>query len=177
MEPYRRDVPELSQPIDLVVEGAIPASVRGWYFRNGPGKFSVGGTRVAHPFDGDGAICKIHLTAPKSATFMNQYVKTEEYAPAREFHNLARSLFLWDFQTTAPERHFGAPGLLLKQLPLVRWRVDHLAPTSKAVFSQMYWMCCRRMRRTYPFCGCLGAYLLSLRVVSHMSLIRTHCRL
>lgn len=82
VEPYRQDVPEVGEAVELIVTGTLPKSVCGSYFRNGPGKFSVGGTKVAHPFDGDGVICKLHFTAPKGATFLIQYVKTEEYAAA-----------------------------------------------------------------------------------------------
>lgn len=82
VQPYRQDVPEIGTPVELVVNGTLPMSICGSYFRNGPGKFSVGGTRVAHPFDGDGVICKLHFTAPKRATFLVQYVKTDEYGTA-----------------------------------------------------------------------------------------------
>ena len=76
--PYRNDVHEVSTPIVLTVTGSLPPSVRGWYFRNGPGKFHVGSRKVAHPFDGDGAICRVQLDGPKSATLLIQYVKTDE---------------------------------------------------------------------------------------------------
>ena len=40
----------------LEVEGTIPDWLRGALYRNGPARFEVGGTRLGHLFDGDGAI-------------------------------------------------------------------------------------------------------------------------
>lgn len=80
MTPYRRDMPEVGHPIDLTIDGSVPSSLRGWYFRNGPGRFEVGKDRVAHPFDGDGAICRIHFDGSQSASLLIKYVQTEAYA-------------------------------------------------------------------------------------------------
>lgn len=40
----------------LVVEGRIPAGLRGTYYRNGPGLMARGGQRYGHWFDGDGLV-------------------------------------------------------------------------------------------------------------------------
>jgi all-trans-8'-apo-beta-carotenal 15,15'-oxygenase len=45
----------------LVVEGALPAALRGTLFRNGPGQFGQLGRRYGHPFEGDGAITAIRI--------------------------------------------------------------------------------------------------------------------
>ncbi|MGF1537675.1 MAG: carotenoid oxygenase family protein [Elainellaceae cyanobacterium] len=60
------------------VEGEIPADLTGTLFRNGPGLLDVGGTRIHHPFDGDGMICAIAFKDGK-AHFRNRYVRTEGY--------------------------------------------------------------------------------------------------
>ena len=40
----------------LVIEGKLPAGLRGTLYRNGPGQFGIGGTRYTHPFEADGAV-------------------------------------------------------------------------------------------------------------------------
>jgi carotenoid cleavage dioxygenase len=45
---------EGSQQGDAVVEGRMPAGLQGTFFRNGPGRFELGGERYQHWFDGDG---------------------------------------------------------------------------------------------------------------------------
>ena len=39
-----------------VVEGRLPAALRGRYFRNGPGRMQRDGQRYRHRFDGDGVV-------------------------------------------------------------------------------------------------------------------------
>jgi all-trans-8'-apo-beta-carotenal 15,15'-oxygenase len=46
----------------LRVTGRLPADLRGTLYRNGPGRFAVGGERYPHWFDGDGAVCAVGLT-------------------------------------------------------------------------------------------------------------------
>lgn len=60
------------------IDGTIPAELSGTLFRNGPGLLDVNGDRLHHPFDGDGMICAISITAGK-AHFRNRYVKTAGY--------------------------------------------------------------------------------------------------
>lgn len=45
----------------LRVTGALPGSLRGTLFRNGPGRFGVGGERYRHWFDGDGAVAAVRF--------------------------------------------------------------------------------------------------------------------
>ncbi len=45
----------------LRVEGALPASLRGTLYRNGPGQFGQFGAHYAHPFEGDGAVTAIRF--------------------------------------------------------------------------------------------------------------------
>ena len=45
---------EGNQQGQAVVEGRMPAELQGTFFRNGPGRFELGGERYQHLFDGDG---------------------------------------------------------------------------------------------------------------------------
>ena len=47
---------ELHDQALAVVEGEVPSGLHGTLFRNGPGRFTRGTTRFAHPFDGDGYV-------------------------------------------------------------------------------------------------------------------------
>jgi all-trans-8'-apo-beta-carotenal 15,15'-oxygenase len=46
----------------LLVEGRLPAGLRGTLLRNGPGLFGQFGRRYAHPFEADGAVTAIRFT-------------------------------------------------------------------------------------------------------------------
>ncbi|HLL24812.1 MAG TPA: carotenoid oxygenase family protein [Kofleriaceae bacterium] len=50
----------------LVVEGTLPAGLRGTLYRNGPGQFAQFGTRYTHPFEGDGAVTAIRIADGKA---------------------------------------------------------------------------------------------------------------
>ena len=39
------------------IEGQLPEDLRGTFFRNGPGRQRIGGTKYGHWFDGDGMLC------------------------------------------------------------------------------------------------------------------------
>lgn len=72
-----------SQPneYDYVVEdiqGEIPAELSGTLFRNGPGLLDIGGTPIAHPFDGDGMISAISFHNGR-VHYRNRFVRTEAY--------------------------------------------------------------------------------------------------
>lgn len=52
-----KNIKEYPKPISLKVrKGFIPSSIYGTYYKNGPGRFDEYGTKVIHPFDGDGYI-------------------------------------------------------------------------------------------------------------------------
>lgn len=61
-----------------VTSGAIPDSLRGTLYRNGPARLSRGKQRVGHWFDGDGGILGISFT-DEGATATYKYVQTEGY--------------------------------------------------------------------------------------------------
>lgn len=60
------------------IEGSIPAELSGTFFRNGPGLLDIGGTPIAHPFDGDGMISAIAIEHGR-AHFQNRYVRTQGF--------------------------------------------------------------------------------------------------
>jgi all-trans-8'-apo-beta-carotenal 15,15'-oxygenase len=74
----------------LVVEGKLPAELRGTLYRNGPGQFGLHGARYTHPFEGDGAITAIRLDG-KRALGASQVTQTaglvEEKAAGRALYN------------------------------------------------------------------------------------------
>ncbi|HEV7554159.1 MAG TPA: carotenoid oxygenase family protein, partial [Kofleriaceae bacterium] len=60
---WTRDLPREHGFEPLVVEGALPTTLRGTLYRNGPGQFGQFGKRYAHPFEGDGALTAIRFEA------------------------------------------------------------------------------------------------------------------
>ncbi len=60
------------------IEGRIPPELSGTLWRNGPGRYDLGGVRYKHPFDGDGMVCAVTFRDGK-AHFQNRYVQTESY--------------------------------------------------------------------------------------------------
>ena len=69
--------PEFDQALQLV-EGKLPAELRGVLYRNGPGKMEAFGQRYDHPFDGDGMVTRFEFNG-QSVRYRNRYVRTEEF--------------------------------------------------------------------------------------------------
>ena len=61
------------------VDGKVPADLRGTFFRNGPGRQTIGGTRYGHWFDGDGMLCAFTFPGGGKVHFKNAYVRTPKY--------------------------------------------------------------------------------------------------
>lgn len=61
-----------------VLEGALPEELRGTLYRNGPGRFEVGGERYKHPFDGDGMVTRFAFDGRRVA-YANRFVRTREF--------------------------------------------------------------------------------------------------
>jgi carotenoid cleavage dioxygenase-like enzyme len=80
-----------------VLSGAIPASLRGTLYRNGPARLERGGIRVGHWFDGDGAILAVHFT-DGNATGLYRYVQTDGY----QEEAAADQLLYGNYGMTAP---------------------------------------------------------------------------
>lgn len=66
---------EEAYEVTEIVGGPIPKDLKGTLFRNGHAKFDVGGTKIAHPFDGDGMISAFTFNQGK-AFFRNRFVRT-----------------------------------------------------------------------------------------------------
>mmetsp|Transcript_11221 Transcript_11221/g.24263 ORF Transcript_11221/g.24263 Transcript_11221/m.24263 type:complete len:718 (-) Transcript_11221:44-2197(-) len=96
--PADSDNPNLIDPYDGFAEyaideidGTLPADLSGVLYRNGPGKFGVGGERVSHVLDGDGLIIQISIPPPpadksqeRKVTFRSRFVETKEFVEERE---------------------------------------------------------------------------------------------
>jgi all-trans-8'-apo-beta-carotenal 15,15'-oxygenase len=100
-----------------IVEGAVPAGLRGTLFRNGPGRLELGGVKYGHLFDGDGHINRFGFTDEGQIRYRNRFVRTREFA---EEEAAGKILY----------RNFGTniPGGLLKNL--LRMRFKNAANTS-----------------------------------------------
>jgi len=51
----------------LRVEGRLPQGLTGTLYRNGPGRFTIGGERVPHWFDGDGAMSAVRIEGGRAS--------------------------------------------------------------------------------------------------------------
>lgn len=60
------------------IEGKIPADFTGTFFRNGPGRLTLGGEHVRNWFDCDGMIARTTFIDGK-AHFANKFVRTKKY--------------------------------------------------------------------------------------------------
>ncbi len=60
---------------DLVVDGAIPPELDGWYLRNGPNPRQATG----HWFSGDGMIHGVRVESGRAAWYRNRWVRTESF--------------------------------------------------------------------------------------------------
>ena len=59
------------------IEGEIPNGLQGTLFRNGSGLLDVGESPLAHPFDGDGMVCRFSFFPNGKVYFHNRFVRTE----------------------------------------------------------------------------------------------------
>ena len=63
---------------DAVVKGRIPADLNGVFFRNGPGRFELGGERYHHWFDGDGFAQRWQVSGGK-VSHRGRFVQTQRF--------------------------------------------------------------------------------------------------
>jgi all-trans-8'-apo-beta-carotenal 15,15'-oxygenase len=61
-----------------VVKGRIPTDLEGVFFRNGPGRFELGGERYHHWFDGDGMAQRWQISNGK-VSHKGSFVRTEKF--------------------------------------------------------------------------------------------------
>lgn len=66
-----------------LLEGQLPAGLRGTLYRNGPARLERGGTRVSHWFDGDGAVLRVNFDGDNAvATY--RYVRSAGFIDEEE---------------------------------------------------------------------------------------------
>lgn len=76
-----------------VVQGSIPQQLEGTLFRNGPGKFTISGRSIDHPYDGDGFVTSTSFKGGR-AYFRSRFVRTAEFeAEERRGEVLFRGTF------------------------------------------------------------------------------------
>lgn len=68
-------VPDELDADDLVVEGAIPSDLDGWYLRNGPNPRTPEG----HWFTGDGMIHGVRIEGGAARWYRNRWVRTDSF--------------------------------------------------------------------------------------------------
>jgi all-trans-8'-apo-beta-carotenal 15,15'-oxygenase len=69
---------EGNQQGEAMVEGRLPAGLRGTFYRNGPGRFERGGERYQHWFDGDGYAQAWSIGAA-GVTHRGRFVETRKF--------------------------------------------------------------------------------------------------
>lgn len=79
------------------VEGKLPAALKGTLYRNGPGRFDLGGIRKTHLLDGDGMIQAFDFREG-TVRYRNRFVRTEKYIAEED----AKRLLLPTWTTRAP---------------------------------------------------------------------------
>lgn len=79
------------------VDGLLPGGLQGTLYRNGPGRFELGGVRKQHLLDGDGMVQAFDFRAGK-VRYRNRFVRTEKYLA----EELAGRLTLPTWTTLAP---------------------------------------------------------------------------
>ena len=85
--------------IDLkAIKGEIPHSLKGTFYRNGPGQIERGGEWVHHPFDGDGMIAAMFFQNG-TIKFSNRFIRTK---PWREEEKAQKFLYRGVFGTQKP---------------------------------------------------------------------------
>lgn len=63
---------------DATIEGRLPADLEGIFFRNGPGRFELGGERYHHWFDGDGFVQRWRIAGGK-VSHRGRFVETQKF--------------------------------------------------------------------------------------------------
>ncbi len=66
-----------------LIEGKLPAELRGVFYRNGPGLFERGGQRYSHWFDGDGLVHAWRFT-DQGVSHRARFVKTGKFKAEQE---------------------------------------------------------------------------------------------
>lgn len=87
-----RSVSREHEDVDLPVEGTLPDWLDGCLLRNGPGRFEVGGDRVAHWFDGLAMLTRFGFS-DGAVSYTNRFLRSREYRTVTEQGQLAGGQF------------------------------------------------------------------------------------
>ncbi len=90
----------------LVVQGALPAYVRGSYYVNGPARFERGDDRYDHWLDGDGMVCALHF-ADDGVRFVNRFVRSTKLIAEDEAGRFTFRAFGTAFEGDQLKRNLG----------------------------------------------------------------------
>jgi all-trans-8'-apo-beta-carotenal 15,15'-oxygenase len=110
-----------------LLDGQVPLALRGSLYRNGPVLFERGGDRIAHWFDGDGAVLGLHFNEG-SATGVYRTVQTagflaEQDAKQFQFSGYGRRATgpFWKAKSNAPKNAANTSVLALENRLLALW--------------------------------------------------------
>ena len=78
---------------ELMLEGSLPAGIRGTLFRNGPARHERGGQRYSHRWDGDGLVQAIQLDASRGMRCQARFVRTPKYLAEQQAGRFQVSAF------------------------------------------------------------------------------------
>src|SRR3989442_1163356 len=65
------------------IEGEVPEFIRGYYYLNGPARFSRAGLRYRHWLDGDGMVCSLRFDNGR-VRFTNRFVRSAKLVAEEE---------------------------------------------------------------------------------------------
>ena len=68
---------EIKTPLELQVQGTLPAWLQGTLLRNGPGAYEWGEQRVQHQFDGLAKVAKFHFEGQGKVQFQTAFLETD----------------------------------------------------------------------------------------------------
>ncbi|NDJ18208.1 carotenoid oxygenase family protein [Myxacorys almedinensis] len=114
-----------------VLSGAIPPGLRGSLYRNGPARLERGNTRVAHWFDGDGAVLGIHFK-DAGAMGVYRYVQSEEFQEEEHAGHFIYGGYgmlppgaVWNRFTKPPKNAANTSVLAMRDRVLALWEGGH----------------------------------------------------
>ena len=87
-----RSVEREHDRVALDVAGELPRWLRGALYRNGPGRFEVGGERVTHWFDGLAMLTRFGF-ADGAVTYSNRFLRSDEYRSVTDEGRFAGTQF------------------------------------------------------------------------------------
>lgn len=88
----RSCVPEVSEPVGGVLQGAMPAWLRGKLLRNGPGANGIGPDRYNHVFDGPALVRQFSIENGR-VLYQNRFLQSQAYIRNRRANRIVVSEF------------------------------------------------------------------------------------